>query len=649
MNISSSNIFLESFTNRITKVKNHILYDKSCVQMKESIEKLHSINDDNDEARIGEIIKNKDLFENDCNDYKDGYVTNHDIYKDIEFFDKLSDKATSVFSNIHNCSTYGGQYVSELIYRNPVCNVKLLQERTNCLLKIEETYNDNKDETHKLLDILKDNEKYVAWLLEEKDETITDLYSMVFFRLKGLQPLNNIGSALTSYNIYRIIVSPLFGLVAPIVYFLIPYIIVLYKFKIYIPFTTYIKTMFYSVFSASDTLFGTNKFFKYVRIISYVFSAVFYFQGIFTSIDISKTVNKMCSLIISNFNYVIEYLISANKLIKLYWNANDFSSYVKWNNVNNQDENNFIEHLQNIKGKYNIFSNFGDKLKAYKFIDIKVLSQILKKSYILDSVIGAIKYKCSRGFCISKYLYHEGKPRIDFEGVVHPCIINGKAVENNVKLGVVDSEQNAIITSPNSSGKSILIKSIIVNVIMSQTMGICCSKNAVITPFRYITTQINVPDSTGHESLFEAEMYRCKNTLDKLKFLNSHTDGDNDAYHNYSLVVMDEIFNSTNPIEAVAGAYAVCKKITSFKSNILIFTTHLGYLTKLAKDKQCKFCNYRMETNYNSKTHNIIFSYKFEKGVNKYLLALELLKKSGFEDDIIDEAIEIKNKLSVKK
>jgi DNA mismatch repair ATPase MutS len=112
---------------------------------------------------------------------------------------------------------------------------------------------------------------------------------------------------------------------------------------------------------------------------------------------------------------------------------------------------------------------------------------------------------------------------------------------------------------------------------------------------------------------------------------------------------MDEIFNSTNPIEAVAGAYAVCKKITSFKSNILIFTTHLGYLTKLAKDKKCKFCNYRMETNYDATNHNIEFSYKFEKGVNKHLLALELLKKSGFEDDIIDEAIEIKNKLSLKK
>ena len=636
MNISSSNIF--------SKLKDHIFYDKSCVQMKASIETLDNMNYESDELKIVDILKSKHLFNEHYNIIDECYIRNENIYKDIEFFDTISEKATSIFSKIHNCSSYGGKYVSELIYRNPICNVGILNQRANCLYNIEKTYNDHKDETDKLLDILKNNEKQVVWLLEEKDETIKDLYSMVFFRLKGLQPLNNFGSALTSYNIYRIIVSPLFGLIAPIIYFLIPYIIVLYKFKIYIPFTTYIKTMVYSVFSASDTLLGTNKFFKYVRIISYVFSAVFYFQGIFTSIDISKTVNKMCSIIISNFNCIIEYLVAAKKLIELYWNSNDLSSYINISVSHHQDEDKFIEDLRDIKGKYNIFSNFGNQLRAYKFLDVDILSQILKKSYVLDSLIGAIKYKSIRNFCISQYISRKDKPVIDFEGVVHPCINCDKAIENDIKLGVIENEQNAIITSPNSSGKSILIKSIIVNVIMSQTMGICCSKNATITPFRYITTQINVPDSTGHESLFEAEMYRCKNTLEELKSLQSNIDDNKN-----SLVVMDEIFNSTNPIEAVAGAYAVCKKITSFKSNILIFTTHLGYLTKLAKDKQCKFCNYRMETKYDNTNHNIIFSYKFEKGVNKYLLALELLKKSGFEDDIIDEAIEIKNKLYVKK
>jgi DNA mismatch repair ATPase MutS len=111
----------------------------------------------------------------------------------------------------------------------------------------------------------------------------------------------------------------------------------------------------------------------------------------------------------------------------------------------------------------------------------------------------------------------------------------------------------------------------------------------------------------------------------------------------YSLIVMDEIFNSTNPLEAVAGAYAVCKKMASYTNNILIFTTHYNYLTKLAKDKTYRFANYKMETIVNF--DNIQFTYKLQRGVNKHLLALELLKRNGFDNDVIEEAIAIKNML----
>ena len=181
---------------------------------------------------------------------------------------------------------------------------------------------------------------------------------------------------------------------------------------------------------------------------------------------------------------------------------------------------------------------------------------------------------------------------------------------------------------------------------MSQTMGMSCCKDATITPFRFINTQINVPDSTGLESLFEAEMHRCKFTLDKLKELSSNANGNDNLY---TLTIMDEIFNSTNPIEAVAAAYAVCKKLTSFKTNMLLFTTHFGYLTKLAKEPECSFANYKMETIVDDKTDKIEFTYKLQQGINKHMLALELLKKSGFSIDILDDAIAIKKKLLTGK
>jgi DNA mismatch repair ATPase MutS len=177
-----------------------------------------------------------------------------------------------------------------------------------------------------------------------------------------------------------------------------------------------------------------------------------------------------------------------------------------------------------------------------------------------------------------------------------------------------------------------------VNLIMAQTMGLCASSSAIITPFTFINTQINVPDSTGYESLFEAEMHRCKYNLDSLEKLDQK---------GFSLIIMDEIFNSTNPVEAISGAFAVCKRMSNYKTNMLIFTTHFNYLTKLAKEPTCSFANYRMETIVDDE--DIKFTYKLEKGVNKHLLALELLRKSGFESNIITDAIKIKNKLTSRR
>jgi DNA mismatch repair ATPase MutS len=105
---------------------------------------------------------------------------------------------------------------------------------------------------------------------------------------------------------------------------------------------------------------------------------------------------------------------------------------------------------------------------------------------------------------------------------------------------------------------------------------------------------------------------------------------------------MDEIFNSTNPVEGISAAYAIVKKISEYTNCILIFTTHYVYLTKLAKTN--RFINYKM--NVIIENNIINFPYKLVKGFSKQYIALELLKQNGFDEKIINDAIEIKNKLS---
>ena len=67
-------------------------------------------------------------------------------------------------------------------------------------------------------------------------------------------------------------------------------------------------------------------------------------------------------------------------------------------------------------------------------------------------------------------------------------------------------------------------------------------------------------------------------------------------------------------------------------------------MTKLHKTG--RFINYKM--NITRENDNIIYPYKLVNGVSKQYIALDLLAKNGFDADIIDEAISIKDRL-VKK
>ena len=107
---------------------------------------------------------------------------------------------------------------------------------------------------------------------------------------------------------------------------------------------------------------------------------------------------------------------------------------------------------------------------------------------------------------------------------------------------------------------------------------------------------------------------------------------------------MDEIFNSTNPVEGIAGAYSIAKKMSEYDNNILIFTTHYIYLTKLKRTG--RFINYRMNVVRGDAPHDITYPYKLEEGVSKQYIALDLLRKNGFDDDIIDEAVRVRNVLA---
>ena len=105
----------------------------------------------------------------------------------------------------------------------------------------------------------------------------------------------------------------------------------------------------------------------------------------------------------------------------------------------------------------------------------------------------------------------KSKPELNIKDLWHPYLIEDNVVKNSIIM-----KNNLLITGPNAAGKSTFIKSVIINILLSQTIGINSCSLFEITPFHLIETYLHIPDVKGKSSLFEAEMFRSKEYIEKL-------------------------------------------------------------------------------------------------------------------------------------
>jgi DNA mismatch repair ATPase MutS len=546
-----------------------------------------------------------------------------DVYNDVEFFKCFNDKNTlTVFDTISKCQLLGSKNILQRILEVPIYDRDLLQKRQNLIQGLQQ-----KDDVIEFTSF-KNNEADVLWLFEEIDQNLKDLYQMVYFKFCMLKPLNKHPNALTCFNLYRIIGSPLIGILSPIIYFIVPYLIIAFKFKLKISFKVYIKILIETFLNTEFSAFGSGGNYKYFKAISYVLSIVFYFQGILNSFEISKTLYKVSKHLVQKVNNIVMFLQHANSVIQKTWSNELYEAFLESNPSiqSNEMENKYIQTLKTVQ--FSLHTNFGKQLHTYLTFDKDIIKSILLKSYILESLHQVNTFKQQYNLCFTEYI-ESATPTLHLQNVFHPCIDLMKVVKNSIEL---NTSANAIITGPNAGGKSTFVKALLINVLLSQTVGISVADSCVMTPFHNISSQINIPDAKGYESLFEAEMYRCKDKLDLLK----------ENPDKLSFFVMDEIFNSTNPVEGIAGAYAIANNISQYTNCLLILTTHYIYLTKLKKTK--RFKNYKM--NVIKDDNDITYPYTLHEGVSKQYIALDLLKKNGFDEGIISEAMMIKEKLT---
>ena len=364
-------------------------------------------------------------------------------------------------------------------------------------------------------------------------------------------------------------------------------------------------------------------------------SAAFYVFSIYQNIMVCIRFNNNMIKIHKYFNEINSYLNYTIQSIDNYTSfSKDLLSQTEFNKILREKRDTLFELKSIISGV--------SEYKLTNFRKIHEIGRVLKYFYELhDNKVYNDALMYSFGFngyidCLEGLITNIGEKKINyasftdknkktiFKKSYYAPLINNKPIKNTVKLN-----KNLIITGPNASGKTTILKSTIINIIFTQQFGCGFYESANINPYKYLHCYINIPDTSGRDSLFQAEARRCKEILD---IVNSNK---TDSH----FCIFDELYSGTNPDEAVISAIAFMEYLIKNKNVSCLLTTHF---LKVAKKltKNISISNQHMVT---TKTNNkISYSYILKSGISEIKGGINVLCDMNYPQEIIDNTIKMK-------
>ncbi|MBA2306692.1 hypothetical protein H0W26_01000 [Candidatus Dependentiae bacterium] len=284
------------------------------------------------------------------------------------------------------------------------------------------------------------------------------------------------------------------------------------------------------------------------------------------------------------------------------------------------------------KGEPSLIANYGAIYRAYRLLheNLKELEPLLCALGDLDVYMSTARlykeFKDKRvHYTFAHYALNSPEPRIALKELWSPFIDPAVVVPNSIELCKSKGANNLIVTGPNEGGKSTFVKAIAVTLILAQSIGIVPATEAVITPFSYIGTYLNITDDHG-KSLFEAQVQRTKHILEHVRTM---------ASQRYSFLLIDELFNGTEGRIGQAASCSIADYLSKNAQVISVFPTHFQQLTSL--EGNGRSVNYRVSAQVD-KQGTITYPFTIERGISTQNTVLDILRSEGFDRAIIEQA-----------
>ena len=162
--------------------------------------------------------------------------------------------------------------------------------------------------------------------------------------------------------------------------------------------------------------------------------------------------------------------------------------------------------------------------------------------------------------------------RILLKEARHPLMDKAINVPLNFSMGTSEGIRGIVITGPNTGGKTVAIKTVMLNSYMAQCgLHVTCEEADLCMNGAYLCDIGDGQNLSENLSTFSAHI---KNVLEILRQVNRE-----------SFVIMDELGSGTDPAEGMGIAVAILEELRKSDCNFLV-TTHYPEIKEYAEQKE---------------------------------------------------------------
>ena len=226
---------------------------------------------------------------------------------------------------------------------------------------------------------------------------------------------------------------------------------------------------------------------------------------------------------------------------------------------------------------------------------------------------------------------------LKIEGGRHPVIerslpLGENYISNDIFLNQTD-QQIIILTGPNMSGKSALLRQTAIITLMAHIGSFVPATNATIPITDKIFTRLGANDNLNEgESTFMVEMNESASILHNLT--------------ERSLIILDEIGRGTATFDGIAIAWSIVEYLQkSVQKPKTLFATHYHELNEIEQQLE-RVKNYHIS--YKELNNKIIFLRKLCKGGSVHSFGIHVAKMAGMPIELVLRAEKIMQLLEEK-